>query len=336
MINQLKIWAGGAVTVSLLFFACASPKSGDNSTSATAAVKADIAVPVFNPDSAYVYTERQVAFGPRVPNTEAHKACADYLASEMKRFGADVIVQDAEVRAFDNTVLEAKNIIAQFNPELNNRLLLFAHWDSRPFADHDPDQAKRDEPIDGANDGASGVAVLMEMARQIGKAGHHLGIDIIFFDAEDYGQPDHRDLPYKEDTWCLGSQYWGKFPHKEDYYARYGILLDMVGAKDAFFYHEGYSLQFAPDLVKRIWNTAADLGYGNHFVFDQGGTITDDHVYVNKYRRIPCVDIIQFNPVSNSSFGDYWHTHNDNMSNVDKETLKAVGQTLLQVIYSEK
>ncbi|MCU4165543.1 M28 family peptidase [Carboxylicivirga caseinilyticus] len=335
MTNQFKIWAGGALTASLLFFACSSPKGGDSSSKSSVEAK-KVATPFFNADSAYAYVEHQVNFGPRVPNTPEHKACAEYLAAEMKRFGADVIVQEAEVRAFDNTVLEAKNIIAQFNPELNNRLLLFAHWDSRPFADHDPDKSKRDQPIDGANDGASGVGVLMELARLIGLAGHNLGIDIIFFDAEDYGQPDHRDLPYQEDTWCLGSQYWGKYPHKEDYYARYGILLDMVGAKDALFYHEGFSLQNAPDLVKRIWNTAADLGYSNYFVSERGGTITDDHVYVNKYRRIPCVDIIQFNPASNSSFGDYWHTHADDMSNIDKKTLKAVGQTLLEVIYQEK
>ncbi|MBS2100813.1 M28 family peptidase [Carboxylicivirga linearis] len=336
MTNQFKIWAGGALVTSLLFFACGSPKGGNSTSTSTTNEVNRVATPSFNADSAYAYVDRQVAFGPRVPNTPEHKACAEYLASEMKRFGADVIVQEAEVKAFDNTVLEAKNIIAQFNPEMNNRLLLFAHWDSRPFADHDKDVSKRDLPIDGANDGASGVGVLMEIARQIGKKGHHLGIDIIFFDAEDYGQPDHRDLAHKEDTWCLGSQYWGKFPHKEDYYARYGILLDMVGAKDAFFYQEGFSLQYAPDLVKQIWNTAADLGYGNHFVFDKGGYITDDHIYVNKYRRIPCVDIIQFNPSSNSSFGDYWHTHNDDMSNVDKNTLKAVGQTVLEVIYREK
>ncbi len=335
MINKMKIWAGGAAMASLLFFACGSPGKQNTSSEATKSSQ-KITTPVFNADSAYSYVDKQVAFGPRVPNTEQHEACAAYLAAEMKRFGADVIVQEADVVAFDNTVLKAKNIIAQYNPELNNRLLLFAHWDSRPFADHDKDPSKHDTAIDGANDGASGVGILMELGRQIGKAGHHLGIDIIFFDAEDYGQPDHKNLPYKEDTWCLGSQYWGKYPHKEGYYARYGILLDMVGAKNALFYQEMYSMRFAPELNNRIWNTASDLGYGQYFVFQQGGMITDDHIYVNKYRNIPCVDIIQFDPSSESSFGTYWHTHNDDMSNVDKNTLKAVGQTLLEVIYKEK
>lgn len=336
MINKIKIIAGGVVLASLLFFACGSPQKSDSSSNQSSVEIKKKATPVFNADSAYAFVETQVAFGPRVPNTEEHTACASYLASEMKRFGAEVIVQEAEVVAFDNTVLHAKNIIAQFNPQLNNRLLLFAHWDSRPFADHDKDANVRNQAIDGANDGASGVGVLMEIGRQVGLAGHHLGIDIIFFDAEDYGQPDHLDLPYKEDTWCLGSQYWGKNPHKEGYFARYGILLDMVGEKDALFYQELYSLRFAPEMTQRIWNVASDLGFGQYFVFEQGGMITDDHVYVNKYRNIPCVNIIQYNPGSDSSFGTYWHTQDDTMENIDRNTLKAVGQTVLEVIYREK
>ncbi len=327
--------AGLALVASLLFFSCNSKKS-DNTSSVSTAKTTKVATPVFNGDSAYQYVARQVAFGPRVPNTPEHTACANYLAAELKRFGADVIVQEADVVAFDNTVLKAKNIIGQFNPEKNNRILLFAHWDTRPFADYDADASKHNTPIDGANDGGSGVGVLLEIARQIGQAGHHLGIDIIFFDAEDYGQPNHLDLPYKEDTWCLGSQYWGKNPHKPNYTARYGILLDMVGAKNALFYKELYSMEFAPELVERVWNTGSDLGYGQYFAYDQGGMITDDHVYVNQLTNIPCIDIIQHDPSSPTSFGSFWHTHNDNMDNIDKNTLKAVGQTVLEVIYSEK
>lgn len=292
--------------------------------------------PAFNADSAYHYVERQVAFGPRVPNTPAHEACAQWLIASMKRMGADVFVQEAQVTAFDNSLLRIKNIIARFEPEKNNRLLLFAHWDTRPFADHDPDPARRNQPIDGANDGASGVSVLMEIGRQLGRHPTYPGIDIIFFDAEDYGQPDHLNLPYKPDTWCLGSQYWGKNPHVKNYYARYGILLDMVGAANATFYQEQASLNFAPRLVEQVWNTAADLGYANYFIFQQGGMITDDHIYVYKHTKIPSINIIQYNPASNTSFGDYWHTHDDTMENIDRNTLKAVGQTVLEVIYGEK
>ncbi|WP_430825529.1 M28 family peptidase [Carboxylicivirga sp. N1Y90] len=336
MIKNIIKDAGLTFMLGLLFFACSSPGKKDEKSSGQLEQKAQVKTPVFNADSAYHYIDKQVGFGPRVPNTETHAQCALYLESKMKRFGAEVIVQEADVVAFDNTVLKAKNIIAQFNPDKNDRLLLFAHWDSRPFADHDADASKHNSPIDGANDGASGVGVLMEIGRQIGKAGIDMGIDIIFFDAEDYGQPDHLDLPYKEHTWCLGSQYWGKNPHRDGYYARYGILLDMVGAENALFFQELHSLQYAPELNQHVWNIASDIGYGNHFVFEKGGMITDDHVYVNKYRNIPCVNIIQFNASSESSFGDFWHTHDDNMSNINRATLKAVGQTVLETIYRER
>lgn len=319
---------------STLFFSCG--KSNVNQKKEPTTKTQAAMAPAFNADSAYQFVDRQVAFGPRVPNTEAHQKCAQYLEQELKRFGADVMVQQAEVKAFDGTTLHIKNIIGQYQPEKRNRILLFAHWDTRPFADHDPDASKRNQPIDGANDGGSGVGVLLEIARQLQSNPTDMGIDIIFFDAEDYGTPDHIQTNYQPDTWCLGSQYWGKNPHIKGYEARYGILLDMVGAPNATFYKEGYSMQFAPRLVKQIWQTAADLGYGNHFVWAEGGTITDDHVYVNKYRGIPCVDIIQFDPATDTSFGSYWHTHADTMENIDPNTLKVVGQTVLTVIFNEK
>ncbi|TLX77556.1 M28 family peptidase [Labilibacter sediminis] len=293
-------------------------------------------VPVFDADSAYYFVKGQVDFGPRVPNSKPHELCAAYLADKLRGYGADVIVQEAQVRAFDNTLLNAKNIIGQYKPEVKNRVLLFAHWDSRPFADHCEDVSRRNEAILGANDGASGVGVLLEIARQLNVKQLDYGVDIIFFDAEDYGIPDHIQTDYKPDTWCLGSQYWGKNPHRKDYYAKYGILLDMVGAKGATFYQELHSLQYAPRLVRKVWNTANKLGYGNYFVYQKGGAITDDHVYVNKYLNIPCIDIIQHDPSTSSSFGSYWHTHDDNMDVIDKATLKAVGQTLLEVLYNEK
>lgn len=296
----------------------------------------ELQTPEFNADSAYHYIQKQVDFGPRVPNTPEHAETAKWLTMKMKSMGADVIVQEGKVTAFDNSVLNIKNIIAQFQPEKNNRILLFAHWDTRPFADYDPDPTKRNHPIDGANDGASGVGVLMEIARHLKGNPTHPGIDIIFFDAEDYGTPDHLNVEYQPDTWCLGSQYWGKNPHIKNYYAQYGILLDMVGAKGARFYQERASLRFAPDLVNHIWDTAASIGYGSYFIFQQGGYITDDHIYVNKHTGIPAVNIIQYDPSTSTSFGSYWHTHNDTMENIDRNTLKAVGQTVLEVIYKNR
>jgi len=293
-------------------------------------------VPEFNSDSAYQYVQDQVDFGPRVPNTDAHNECAKYLVSTMERFGAKVIVQKAKVKAYDETVLNIQNIISSFRPEVKRRVLLFAHWDSRPVADHCESPELRDNPILGANDGASGVGVLMEVGRQLGITNPNIGVDIIFFDAEDYGTPDHLDLPYKEDTWCLGSQYWSNNMHELGYFPMYGVLLDMVGAKNALFYKEQVSMYFAPDIVRKVWGTASKLGYSNYFIDMDGGQVIDDHLYVNKIARIPSIDIIQHDPTTDSKFGSFWHTHDDNMDVIDKETLKAVGQTLTAVIFYEK
>ncbi len=329
------MWKYITLVTLTIIFGCNSNNAKTNIAGEKSKKQKTIKIPSFNADSAYQYVDEQVAFGPRVPNTDAHTKCANYLSSKLEEFGADVIVQEAQLIAFDNKVLNAKNIIGQYNPELKNRVLLFAHWDSRPFADHCEDPARRNEPILGANDGASGVGVLLEVARCLKNDTLPIGIDIIFFDAEDYGIPDHLDVQWKPDTWCLGSQYWSKNPHTPNYYAQYGILLDMVAAPQATFFQEQQSLQFAPRIVKKVWNTANDIGFGNHFVYDKGGAITDDHVYVNNILGIPCIDIIQFDPTTNSSFGSYWHTHNDNMNVIDKNTMKAVGQTLLHVIYNE-
>lgn len=296
-----------------------------------------VTVPSFSADTAYQHIERQIQFGPRVPGTSAQTRCADYLSAELTRYGASVTVQDATVETFDNQILPCKNIIGAFQPKKSNRIMLCSHWDSRPFADHDKNKSLRDTPIDGANDGASGVGILLEIARQLGKQNTNLGVDIIFFDAEDYGTPDHRPIKqYKEDSWCLGTQYWGRTPHVNDYEARFGILLDMVGAPDAQFYIEQYSAHTAHDVVEKVWNTAETLGYAATFVRARGGSITDDHVYVNKLRNIPCIDIIQYDPNTETGFGSYWHTHNDNLENISLKTLNAVGQTVLYVVYNEK
>ena len=293
-------------------------------------------VPAFDADSAYSYVATQVAFGPRVPNTEAHKACALYLSSELERHGAKVYVQEAVLTAYNGDKLNAKNIIGSFNPEEKRRILLFAHWDTRPYADWDEDEANHRTPIDGADDGASGVGVLLEIARQIGKSSPKVGIDIIFFDAEDYGTPEFVKDNHKPDTWALGTQFWAKNPHVPNYTAEYGILLDMVGAKGATFYKEGFSMQYAARYVEKVWSAARKLGYGKYFINRSTGYITDDHEYVIKGRKIPCLDIINYKSSTNKGFADYWHTLNDNMDIIDKQTLKAVGQTVLEVVYGDR
>ena len=261
-------------------------------------------------------------------------ATASYLASELNRHGAEVQVQDADVVAFDGTVLHAKNIIGIFSPEKTDRILLFAHWDSRPFADNDPDEANHRKPVLGANDGASGVGALLEIARQIGMKSPQVGVDIIFFDAEDYGQPYFSTHSEVQDSWALGTQYWVRRPHRPGYRARFGILLDMVGGENAVFAREKASLQYAPGIVDKVWKKAQSLGYGKYFSDNEGGYIIDDHVYVNKM-GIPSINIIQYDASSDSGFNPQWHTVHDTMDHIDKETLKAVGQTVLAVIYNE-
>ena len=263
----------------------------------------------FNADSAYQYVAQQVAFGPRVPNTEAHKACARYLASELERHGAQVFVQEAIVKAYDDTPLEIQNIIGSFNPEQKERL--------------------------GADDGASGVGVLLEIARQLGQKAPNIGVDILFFDAEDYGRPDFVKN-YKPDTWCLGTQFWAKNPHVADYTARFGILLDMVGAKDAVFYKEYTSMRYAARYVDMVWEKARNLGYGKYFINGEGGAVTDDHQYVISGRNIPCLDIINYDPETEKGFAAHWHTHNDNIKIINRETLHAVGHTVLDIVYEQK
>ena len=221
----------------------------------------------FDADSAYRFVDAQVQFGPRIPSTPQHIACGDYLSAKLREFGAGVIEQRADLKAYDGKILKARNIIGSYLPEASERILLCAHWDTRPFADNDPDPANHHTPVMGANDGASGVGVLLEVARQLQRRLPEVGVDIIFFDAEDNGTPYfYKGAETGENTWCLGSQYWAKNPHTPNYKALFGILLDMVGALDATFYKEGYSVQMAGPVVEKVWSKAAAMGKGNLFI----------------------------------------------------------------------
>lgn len=294
-----------------------------------------IEVPSFNEDSAYSYIAEQVAFGPRVPNSMAHEACGFYLIDALRGFSDTLIVQEAELTAFDGNVLKAKNIIASFKPERAKRVMLCAHWDTRPFADQD--EKDKNKPIDGANDGGSGVGVLLEIARQFSIKKPDVGVDIILFDAEDYGQPDESEYPRMEHSYCLGSQYWAQNLHRPNYFAKYGILLDMVGGKDAVFTQEQVSVAYASQVLKKVWNTASELGYGNQFSYDKTHPITDDHLYINilTQGRVPTIDIIEYDQNSKNKFYKHWHTHEDKLEHIDKKTLKVVGQTVMHVVYNE-
>ena len=295
--------------------------------------KIRIEVPNFNSDSAYFFVERQVSFGPRVISSKAWGQCSKYLTNKLESYGAKVIVQQAPITTYDQKKHTLRNIIGSYSPEKNNRIALFAHWDSRHVADYDT--INTSQPILGANDGGSGVGVLLEIARNINLKNPKIGVDIIFFDAEDYGQPENSKFPTMNDSWCLGSQYWSKNPHKQNYFAKYGVLLDMVGGKDAEFWQEGISSYYASNIIKKVWDIAHNIGYSNFFIYKKSPQIMDDHYYVNTITGIPTIDIIEYDPFSKTNFNKHWHTHADNMNNVNRETLKAVGQTVMRVIYSE-
>ncbi|WP_276815965.1 M28 family peptidase [Segatella maculosa] len=304
--------------------------------------KADPVGPVFNADSAYAFTKAQCDFGPRNMNSRGHDLCGEWIVNKFREYGCKVTTQRANLTGYDGTTLRSCNIMASINPEATTRILLCAHWDSRPWADNDPDQSNWKKPIIAANDAASGIAVMLELARIInnGKAEKalrpQLGVDFVCFDAEDWGTPQWADVPDDADSWALGAQYWSKnLP--QGYEARYGILLDMVGGVGAQFFQEGISLQYAPEIVKKVWRSAREVGFGSYFPKRMGGMVTDDHVPVNRYAKIPTIDIIPFYPdCKQSGFGPTWHTLADNMENIDRNTLRAVGQTLVQVIYKEQ
>lgn len=287
----------------------------------------------FNEDSAYLFIKMQTDFGARIPNTQAHKDCANFLENKLLSYGANVILQQTKLKRFDGEVLEIYNIIAQFYPQKKDRILLFSHWDTRYYADMEQDSSKRFHTVLGANDGGSGVGILLEIARQICDNEPNIGVDIIFFDAEDQGQPINLNI-YDEKAWCLGTYYWTQNIHIDNYKPLYSIALDMVGGKNAKFFQEANSIYFDKKLVKKIWRIAAKIGFKNYFETKQSRPIFHDHVVISQNTNIPSIIIIDNSPDRKIAFNETWHTQNDNIDNIDKKILKAVGETVLEFVFS--
>ena len=329
--------------IAMSLAACASRKQAtDDSASLTPCG------PSFSADSAYAFCEAQCAFGPRVMNSAAHDQCEQWIVSKFQSYGLSITTQKTTLKGYDGTPLRATNIVASYRPELSERILLCAHWDSRPWADNDPDASNHRTPVLAANDGASGVAVMLEIARQLNSRQVpvdslrpaadslqlNLGVDFVCFDAEDWGVPQWLDRS-DESSWALGAQYWASHYDAKGKEMEFGILLDMVGGEAAQFHQERMSMRYAPQVVERVWRAAHAAGYSGYFPMTLGGGITDDHLPVNEKAGIPTIDIIPYYPeCEQSSFGPTWHTVDDTMSHIDKNTLKAVGQTLIQVIFT--
>jgi len=286
----------------------------------------------FDEDSAFLYIQKQVDFGSRVPNSQAHDSCVVYLADKLKSFGAEVTIQSAELERFDGYILNSSNIIAEFYPDKKRRILLFAHYDSRYYSDMEEDSQDQLLPVLGANDGASGVGVLLEIARQISDNEPNIGVDIIFFDSEDQGQPLYMDI-YDPKAWCLGAQYWSTNPHKPDYDALFGIGLDMVGSNNPLFAREDNSRFINNFLVKKVWHLADILGYGEYFTDQFSDPVLHDNVFVSQLTGIRSILIIDNQPYEPIPYFEHWHTQNDNMQNINKQTLKMVGDVVLNFIY---
>ncbi|MFT7114515.1 MAG: glutaminyl-peptide cyclotransferase [Candidatus Azotimanducaceae bacterium] len=318
------------VATTFLLAACSSDTKP---TKAPVKPRPEVKVPSFNADSAYNFIDAQVAFGPRVPNSMGHKACGDYLQQTLERFTDTVYVQEGTVKRFDMQEMNFRNFVGSINPKASSRVLLVAHWDTRFTSDQEEGV---DVAILGANDGGSGVGVLLEVARQMSISKPSVGVDILLLDVEDQGQPSDSELNQVRNSWCLGSQYWARNPHVSNYYAKYGILLDMVGGLNAKFKQEGISRAYASSIVDKVWNEAQNAGYSSYFLFQEAPEIVDDHLYINGLANIPTIDIIENDQSTEYFFNKHWHTTKDDMSNISKPTLKAVGQTLLEVVYREQ
>ncbi len=285
-------------------------------------VRETVNIPVFDGKKAFQFLVAQTNFGPRVPNSPAHEQCLNYLENELAACADTVTLQPFTWPGYDNTTLHCTNILASFNNKAVTRVLLIAHWDSRPRADQDPDPKKRHFPVPGANDGASGVAVLLEIARHCKARPPAIGVDIVLTDGEDYGY--ERDLQ----NYFLGARYFASHL-PEGYHPMFGILLDMVGDSQLEIPKEPNSISNAPDVVNLVWSTAKNLGV-YQFTDAVQRPVSDDHIPLNE-AGIRTIDLIDFDYPDASN--RYWHTTMDTPDKCSAESLEAVGRVLLTVIY---
>ena len=304
----------------ILFAACGDGRDANGAQVATLRLDTS-GVPTFSADAAYALLARQVDFGPRVPGTAPHAAQLAWMTAFLRERADTVTLQRFTHQTTDGTTLELTNVLARFWPDAGTRVLLVAHWDTRPRADMESDDPRRELPIPGANDGASGTAVLLELANVLSRHSPPIGVDLLFVDGEDYG-------PGGEDMY-LGAKHFAANPPPE-YRPLYGIVVDMVADKTPAFYMEGNSRDMAPEVVERVWRIAEHIGLGHVFVRSPGGYITDDHVHLNR-GGLRTIDIIDFDFGPGNSF---WHTHHDTLENTSAVGPGAIGTVLTTLIFN--
>ena len=272
----------------------------------------------FDGAAALEYARAQVAFGPRVPGTEAARRTGDWLVARMRERADTVIVQSWTHRTRDGAALPMRNIFAQIRPALAERVLYVAHWDTRPVSDHEYERELREKPSVGANDGASGVAMLLALADALKQVPPAVGVDILFVDGEDYGEfgPDVDVV--------IGSTYFASNLPIPGYRPAYGVVWDMIGDRDLRIQQEGHSLHNAPEVVERVWTRAASLGYSRHFVPSRGHQVMDDHVPLQRlgWRVINVIDLDY----------PYHHTTADTIDKLSAESLRIVGEVALALV----
>lgn len=321
-----------AVIPILLFSGCTKNADRSNRTeSQVMTFQAPATYPEFSGARAFELLKAQVAFGSRSPNTVGHARCLDFFMNHLESFADSVFKQEFSMQGYDGERLSLKNVIASFRPEMKTRILLCAHWDTRPHADKETEEDKKRQPIAGANDGASGVAVLLHIAELLRQSPPPVGVDLVLFDGEDYGREGD------EGMYCLGSKYFAA-SLDPGYKPQFGILLDLVGDKEAFFPIEGHSAQYANDVVNLVWNSAERLGM-KQFIRKKSGAILDDHIALNKTGGIKTINIIDLDLVGHADTNPrrkYWHTLSDTPDQCSPETLGQVGKLLLYLLFGHR
>jgi len=281
----------------------------------------------FNGDRAMELLEYQCSFGPRYPGSEGHNKFQDSLKIFLDELADMTIVyKDSIINPISKKKVEIVNFLSRFNPRASERIMFLAHWDTREVADKDKNYDKLNPiPVIGANDGASGVAVLMTLAEILSKNPlTKIGVDLLFLDAEDMG------LYNKPDTWALGAKSFSK--EIKNPLPKYAVCLDMVGDADQEFLIEQFSYMYAPEIVNKVWSLANELGY-HQFKYVIGQRIIDDHYVLYSHTGIPSIDIIDFQYPNNNK--NFWHTIEDTPDKCSAESLGAVGTVVATLIYRE-
>lgn len=321
------------MSVAALLSAACSGKSAadDNAAGDSAAAQQASSLPAANADTLYRYVADQTAMGPRVPGSESHARCVEYITGRLAAAGGVVTVQDTLFAAPGSGMKpqRVQNITGTFNAGAPHHVLLLAHYDSRPHADQEEDTSLNGKAIDGANDGASGVAVLLEIARLMKELPKDVEVEMLFTDAEDGGS-------YSDDfSWCVGAQAWADaFDPTTRRVPEYAILLDMVGGENAVFSREIFSERYARPINNKVWDTARKMGYGDRFANDLGGALNDDHIHIMRV-GIPAIDIVESSHPQTGSFNPTWHTLDDNLEHIDRNTMKMVGDVVINTVFGK-